>query len=72
MVGGEILGTGAQIDVEEREAFGAVGTTIASIVNILRQVADYLYQVAMWLVKQLHEHPFEAIQGALSVAIILS
>jgi hypothetical protein len=72
MVGGNVLGTGFQVDVEQREAFGAVGTTIASIISIFRQIADYAYQVATWLIKTLTEKPFECIQGAFSIAILLS
>lgn len=72
MVGGEVLGTGGQIDVEEREAFGAVGTTIASIINIFRQIADYAYRVAVWLYQTLTENPFAAIQVSLSTVILLS
>lgn len=71
MVGGEILGTGGQVDVEEREAFGAIGTTIASVINIFRQIADYAYQIAMWMIRQLHDNPWAALNGAVSISILL-
>jgi hypothetical protein len=72
MVGGEILGCGVQVEAESREAYGAIGSTIVSIINILRQIADYAYRISMWLIQQLHDKPFDSIACGLSIVILLS
>ena len=63
---------GNEINVEEREAFSAVGSFISSILALFRQIVAYGYEVSVWLIKQLHEHPFESLAGAFNIAILLS
>jgi hypothetical protein len=66
----EILGFG--VECEERESLSAVGSFIASIMSLMRQIIAYGIEISLWLVKQLHEHPFESLVGALNIAILLA
>lgn len=68
----EILGTGVGLDTEAREAFSAVGSTIALIGSILKQFADYAYRVSVWIVNQMQENPLGMIQWGFNIAILLS
>lgn len=65
----EVLGTGTTIP--EIEGSSAIGSTIAGVIAILRQIVEHAYGIAVWLLKQLSENPFGAITLALNTAIII-
>jgi hypothetical protein len=66
----EVLGFG--VECEERESLSAVGSFISAIIGLFKQVVAYGVEISLWLVKQLHEHPFESLVGALNIAILLA
>jgi hypothetical protein len=65
----EILGNGAEV---ESEIYSLLGSFVGGVIAILRQLVNYGYSLALWLIQQVQEHPLQAISGGLSMAILLA
>jgi len=61
----------AAIGHEADEAYSVFGSYLASVMNILRNVVDYVYRVFTWIIQQIHENPWASMTGAVNIMILL-